>query len=106
MEHCNALAEEMFEHESFSGPERKLKKEAYLSKSILDALVCCKGGYKSLIEISESSPTLSAMLDRIEKEFGGSRITLKRVTAPEHAEAADKLIKARAAYKKKLGQHI
>ncbi len=79
-------------------------KEKYLSTSVLDALVSQKGGYGRIIQVSEKSPLLGTTLDQIEREYGGSRITLKRITAPEYAEAAEKLLKARVRHRKKLVQ--
>ena len=77
-------------------------KVQYFSKLVLIALHAQKGGYKKIIDLSEKCTGLAAALDQIERDYGGSRITLKRITDPNHAEAAGKLLKARIARRKKL----
>lgn len=79
-------------------------KAKYISQSVLDALVSQKGGYKAMVEISEKSPALSGAIDKIENDYGGSRITMKRITDHNRALAAEKLLKARATRRKKITQ--
>jgi hypothetical protein len=79
-------------------------KVQYFSKLVLNALYAQKGGYKKIIDLSENCTGLAAALDQIERDYGGSRITMKRITDPNHAEAAEKLLKARVARRKQLAQ--
>jgi hypothetical protein len=82
--------------------EQILWKGQYISKSLLDALISQKGGYKTMIEISEKSLPLSATIDQIEQEYGGKQMTMKCITDPDRAIAAEKLLKARTSRRKKL----
>ena len=79
-------------------------KEQHLCNSVLDTLLRQKGGYKAMIEISEKSKALTDVLDQIEINYSGKHMTLKRITDPDRALAAEKLLKARAAHRKKLAQ--
>ncbi|CAM8663906.1 hypothetical protein MCEREM30_03415 [Paracoccaceae bacterium] len=79
-------------------------KGQYISKSLLDVLISQKGGFKTMIEISEKSPPLSQTIDQIEHEYTGKRMTMKRITDPDRALAAEKLLKARVARRNKLAQ--
>ena len=79
-------------------------KTQYFSELVLNALYAQKGGYKKIIDLSEKCAGLAAALDQIERDYGGSRIAMKRITDPNHAEAAEKLLKARVARRKKLAQ--
>lgn len=84
--------------------EQILWKGQYISKSLLDALISQKGGFKTMIEISEKSLPLSDAIDQIEHEYIGKRMTMKHITDPNRAHAAEKLHKARIARRKKLAQ--
>jgi hypothetical protein len=86
--------------------EQILWKGQYISKSLLDALISQKGGFKAMIEISEKSLPLSQAIDQIEHEYSGKRMTIKHITDPNRARVAEKLLKARVARRKKLAQPI
>ncbi len=84
--------------------EQIIWKGQCVTKSVLDALIDRTGGYKTMIEISEKSLPLRAAIDQIEQEYSGKRMTIKRITDPNRALAAEKLLKARVARRKQLAQ--
>lgn len=79
-------------------------KVQYFSKLVLNALHTQKGGYKKIIDLSEKCTGLAAALDQIERDYGGNRITMKHITDPDRARAAEKLLQARVVRRKKLAQ--
>jgi hypothetical protein len=79
-------------------------KNQYLCNWVLDTLLRKKGSYKAIVEISEKSRALTGVLDQIENDYSGKRMTLKRITDPGRASVAEKLLKARVLHRKKLAQ--
>lgn len=88
-----------------STPEEQDRwKYQYLCNWVLDTLLRQRGSYKAIVEISEKSRALTGVLDQIERDYSGKRMTLKRITDPGRAIVAEKLLKARAAHRNKLAQ--
>lgn|GEM_PF-5350925 len=94
-----------FVAEKFSpNDDLEQKKIKCLMDATLKALNSYNVGYRNLVKLGEISPVFNKVLDQIEAEYGGTRITIKRITDPEYADTAQKLLKARDLRRKKLAQ--
>jgi hypothetical protein len=72
--------------------------------AMLDCAANCPKKVRALITIAEHSLETQSFLDRLEIAYSGKRLTMKRITHPDHANSAVKLLKARVARRKKLAQ--
>lgn len=93
------IADALARNKISTAHEQDTWKQEYVCNSLFSALGDEKGGYKQVIEISEKSPALAGLVDLIETQYGGSRITLQRIVNPRHADIAEKLVKARSKHR-------